>query len=68
MEKLLIGTAVNTHGIRGEVKINPCCDLTDQLLTLKKVWIGETEYACEGRRNQPRRRRGHQVLIAHKSR
>lgn len=46
-ELLEAGRAVNTHGVRGEVKIEPWTDTPDFLTKFKRLVIGSTEYAVE---------------------
>jgi len=41
------GKIVNTHGIRGDVKIEPWCDRPQDLLTYKRLRIGGKEYQAE---------------------
>ena len=36
---LEIGKIVNTHGVRGEVKLEPWADTPQQLKTLKALWL-----------------------------
>ena len=38
---LEIGKIINTHGVRGEVKLEPWADSPQQLNTLKNLWLGE---------------------------
>lgn len=38
------GKITSTHGIRGEVKIYPWTDDVDNILSLKKIYIGEKGY------------------------
>ena len=40
---LEVGKIVNTHGVRGEVKIQTWTDSPDVFLTLKLVYIGNTQ-------------------------
>ncbi len=40
-EFLECGQIVGTHGIKGEVRINPWCDSPDFLLGFKKLYFGE---------------------------
>lgn len=44
MEKLLIGTVVKPHGIKGEIKVKPYTDNIDNLLKVKVIYIDDTEY------------------------
>jgi len=44
------GKIVNTHGIKGEMKVEPWSDSPDFLLELDRVFIDKTEYAVEGAR------------------
>jgi len=48
MENLLeIGQIVNTHGLRGDVKVMPWCDDPELFHELEYVLIDEKEYAIE---------------------
>lgn len=48
MEKYLeAGKIVNTHGLRGEVKIQPWCDNAAFLLQFKELFIDGMEYTVE---------------------
>ena len=38
------GKIVNTHGIKGEVKIQPWCDSPEFLKKFKTLYIGQTPY------------------------
>ena len=38
---LEIGKIINTHGVRGEVKLEPWADSPQQLSTLRNLWLGE---------------------------
>ena len=38
------GKIVNTHGIKGEVKIQPWCDSPEFLKKFKTIYIGQTAY------------------------
>jgi 16S rRNA processing protein RimM len=44
------GEIVNTHGIRGEVKILPWCDGPEFLKAFHTLYIGDTAYAVEASR------------------
>lgn len=44
MDKILIGTVLKTHGIRGEIKIKPYTDNLDNLLKVKTFYIDDIEY------------------------
>ena len=51
MDNMLeIGKLVNTHGIRGEVKIQPWCDDPDVFDELEYLTIGGKEYEIERNR------------------
>ena len=39
-----VGKIINTHGLRGEVKIAPWCDSTQVFEYLKAVYIGDKKY------------------------
>jgi len=41
------GRAVNTHGVRGELKIEPWTDSPAFLTRFKRMTVGNTEYAVE---------------------
>lgn len=41
MESILIGKIVNTHGIKGEVKVYPYTDNIDNLSKIKEVYFDE---------------------------
>lgn len=47
-EMLCIGEIVNTHGIRGELKVVPLVDDVNDLCSYKKVYISGTSYEVEG--------------------
>ena len=40
---LTIGQIINTHGIKGELKVYPLCDDINRFVDLKKVYIDNTE-------------------------
>ena len=44
------GKIVNTHGIRGEVKIQPWSDSPQFLLQLRRIYLEQTEYSVESAR------------------
>ncbi len=46
MELIECGKIVNTHGVRGDVKIIPYADTPDEIACLKKIFVGKdkTEY------------------------
>lgn len=44
MELIQTGKIVNTHGIKGEVKIEPWADSPEVLTKLTCLWINGTEY------------------------
>lgn len=41
MEYTIIGKIINTHGVRGELKIKPMTDNIDRFSILEKAYIGE---------------------------
>ena len=43
-KKIVIGEVLKPQGIRGEVKIKPLIDDVSDLKSVKKVFIGDTEY------------------------
>ncbi|MDR7869922.1 MAG: ribosome maturation factor RimM [Tissierellaceae bacterium] len=43
MEFTIIGKIINTHGIKGEVKIYPLTDDIERFSDLKKVYIGDSK-------------------------
>ena len=45
-EFLEVGKIINTHGISGEMKVEPWCDSPDVLKKIKHFYIGETEYTA----------------------
>ena len=46
MELIECGKIINTHGVRGDVKIMPYADTPDEVAELKKIFVGKdkTEY------------------------
>lgn len=44
MKRMEAGKIVNTHGIRGEVKIQPWCDSAEFLCEFDVYYIGDTSY------------------------
>ena len=46
---LEIGKIINTHGVRGEVKIEPWADSPEQLADMHRVMLDETPYRFHGR-------------------
>ena len=38
------GKIINTHGIRGELKVQPWCDSLEIFLSLKRLYLDQTEY------------------------
>ncbi len=44
MERLEAGRVVNTHGVRGMVKIEPWCDSAEFLKGFKRIFIGGEQY------------------------
>lgn len=47
MDKIEFGKIVNTHGLKGEVKVYSYTDNVDNILKLKKVYIDNTKYTVE---------------------
>lgn len=43
MDYTIIGKIINSHGIKGEVKIYPFTDDMDRFIDLKKVYIGDSK-------------------------
>lgn len=52
------GRITGTHGLRGEVRAESWCDTPQDMCKLKRLYIGETEYAVAAARVQ-----GHMVLL-----
>ena len=52
LEFLEAGEIVNTHGVRGEMKVLPWADGPDFLVEFKRVRIGGVEYKVESCRIQ----------------
>lgn len=46
---LEIGKIINTHGVRGEVKIEPWADSPEQLAEMRRILLDETMYRFHGR-------------------
>lgn len=44
MNRLEVGKIVNTHGLRGEVKIVPWCDAPELFETFSVLFLGDTAY------------------------
>ncbi len=44
MQWMETGKVVNTHGIKGEIKIEPWCDSPDFLLSFKELLIGKNVF------------------------
>lgn len=42
-----IGKVVNTHALKGEIKIQPWCDSPEMFNELEYIYIGENEYEIE---------------------
>ena len=59
-KKIVIGEVLKPQGIRGEVKIKPLIDDVSDLKSVKKVFIGDTEYKID--RNAAEFLRGKEVL------
>lgn len=54
MEQFLtVGKIINTHGIRGEVKIKPTTDDVNRFKSLKEAYIDEKEIFISGCKFQP---------------
>lgn len=54
MEQFLtVGKIINTHGIRGEVKIKPTTDDVNRFKSLKEAYIDEKEVFISGCKFQP---------------
>ena len=51
---LEIGRIINTHGVRGEMKVEPWADGPEQLQTLKAIWLEGCEYPVRRWRTQGR--------------
>lgn len=51
-EFLETGKIVNTHGLRGDVKVVPWSDSPEFLLQFKRIFIGDKEYKVEHSRVQ----------------
>lgn len=47
MEYIEIGKAVNTHGIKGEIKVYPYSNDFQNILSLKKIYIDEKEFLIQ---------------------
>lgn len=47
MDKIEFGKIVNTHGLKGEVKVYSYTDNVENILSLKKVYIDDTAYVVE---------------------
>ena len=47
MEYIKIGTIINTHGVRGELKIYPLTDDITRFNRLKTLYIGDNKYKVE---------------------
>lgn len=43
MDYTIIGKIINTHGIKGDLRIYPLTDSLDRFFDLKKVYIGDTK-------------------------
>ena len=52
METIEFGKVVNTHGLKGEVKVYSYTDDTNHILKLKKVYISNKEYIVESMKVQ----------------
>ena len=50
-EFLEIGKIINTHGVRGEVKVDPWCDSPEDFCKIKRVYLeNKTEFAVSNPR------------------
>ena len=47
MPLIEIGKIVNTHGLRGHIKVEPWCDGIETFEYLKRVFVGNVEYGIE---------------------
>lgn len=47
MDKIEFGKIVNTHGLKGEVKVYSYTDNVENILNLKKVYVDDTAYVVE---------------------
>lgn len=47
MEYIVVGKIVNTHGIRGDIKVYPHTNDMERFSTLKRVYIGEEKLSFE---------------------
>ena len=47
MPQIEIGKIVNTHGLRGHIKVEPWCDGIETFEYLKRVFINNMEYKTE---------------------
>ncbi len=47
MERILVGKIVNTHGIKGDLKVYPYTDNIKRFSKLKRIYIGEEELAVQ---------------------
>ena len=52
MPHIEIGKIVNTHGLRGHIKVEPWCDGIETFEYLNRVFVGNVEYAIESVKNQ----------------
>lgn len=43
MEWIQIGKIINTHGIKGEVRVYPLTDYVERFEELKEIYVGETK-------------------------
>ena len=42
LEQVEVGQIVNTHGVRGEMKVQPWCDTPEQFLTFPTLYLDGT--------------------------
>lgn len=52
MPQIEIGKIVNTHGLRGHVKVEPWCDGIETFEYLKRVYVNNVEYGIENVKQQ----------------
>ena len=43
MEWIQIGKIINTHGIKGEVRVYPLTDYVERFEELKEIYVGEAK-------------------------
>ena len=47
MPHIEIGKIVNTHGLKGHIKVEPWCDGIETFEYLNRVFVGNVEYEVE---------------------